>query len=119
MNNHLDPSALLSSLPALLPKESSLKSPHDALASLLHSIFIAHSFTLIGIDDSAAVSSFDRNTLPGEWNARGPNHYSLRYSHSQSSLQYLVTVTKISDRTLFNAMAVGASLAPSFLILNA
>jgi proteasome inhibitor subunit 1 (PI31) len=111
--DNLDPSALLSSLPALLPNEAALKSSQDALASLVHTIFVGHSFTLIGIDDSAQVSSFDQSRLPGEWNAKGPNHYSLRYSHSRSSLQYLVTITKISDRTLFNAMAIGASLAPS------
>lgn len=110
MSNPLDPSVLLFSLQSLLPDGGDLKSPQDALAAMLHAVFAAHSFALIGLDDSSTVSSFEGNKLTNQWNERGPNHYSLRYRHNQSSLQYLVTITKLSDRTLFHAMAVGASL---------
>jgi proteasome inhibitor subunit 1 (PI31) len=44
--------------------------------------------------------------LPVEWNKNGPAHYSFKYRHDQSSLEFLITVSKLGMRTLINAIAL-------------
>lgn len=68
-------------------------------------------FRLVAIDDSSPTRSVENNVLPDGWNAHGPGNYTLRYRHEQSSLEYLVKVSKLGGRTLINAIAIEASLA--------
>ena len=101
MANVLDPSAILGLLPSLLPQaEKSLASPQDAIAALVHSAFTALAFRLVTIDQS------ESNVLPIEWNKNGPTHYSFKYKHDQSSLEFLVNVSQLGTRTLVNAIAL-------------
>ena len=104
----LDPSALLATLPTLLPGETkTLDSPQDAIVALLHTALIAVSFRLIGLDESApsSVSVFD-NVLPSVWNQHGPGYYTLIYKHDQSSLNFLIKFTKLGKRTVINAIPI-------------
>lgn len=110
MTNILDPSALLSALPNYLPLSKSLTHPQDALAALSHSILSVLAFRLVGVDDSSSRDSFTDNVLPDEWNAHGPGNYTFRYRHDQSSLEFLVKLSKLGSRTLVNAIAIEASL---------
>jgi proteasome inhibitor subunit 1 (PI31) len=105
-SNLLDPSAILSLLPGLLPSDKKLGSPQDGIMALLHAAMSALAFRLIGADDSASVNSFQDNVLPDEWNKDGPGHYVLRYRHDQSSLDFVVKLTKLGGRSLINAIAV-------------
>lgn len=103
----LDPSALISLLPTLLPESSKrLASPHDGITSLIHAAMTVLAFRLIAVDDSAAAASYTSNVLPAEWNKNGPSHYTLRYRHDQSSLEFLLKIAKLGPRTLINAIAV-------------
>ncbi|KAG6903375.1 hypothetical protein C0995_013128 [Termitomyces sp. Mi166 len=103
----LDPAALISLLPTLLPGSfKTLSSPQDAIASLLHSIFSAVAFRLIGIDESSSSASIENNVLPEGWNKDGPGHYTFRYRHDQSSLEFVLKVSKLGGRTLINAIAI-------------
>ena len=103
----LDPSALISLLPTLLPpSHKSLSSPQDAISALLHSIFAAVDFRLIAVDEVSPPSSTLANVLPAEWNKNGPGHYTFRYKHDQSSLEFVLTVSKLGGRTVMNAIAV-------------
>ncbi|EJD01182.1 uncharacterized protein FOMMEDRAFT_125897 [Fomitiporia mediterranea MF3/22] len=104
MSNILDPSVILSSLPKYLPQSKTLTRPHDGVAALSHSILSALGFRLVGVDDSSS-STFAENVLPDEWNAHGPGSYTLRYRHDQSSLEFIVKITKLGTRTLINAIA--------------
>lgn len=107
VNDILDPSALISLLPTLLPPASkSLVSPQDAITALLHSIFTAVAFRLIAVDESSHANTALGNVLPNEWNKDGPTHYTLRYRHDQSSLEFILKVSKLGGRTLVNAIAV-------------
>ncbi|EPQ59327.1 hypothetical protein GLOTRDRAFT_70655 [Gloeophyllum trabeum ATCC 11539] len=110
----LDPSALLSKLPNLLPPaEKKLKSPHDGIVALLHTAMVAVGFRLVAVDEDAPARSILDNVLPDEWNKHGPGNYAFRYKHEQSSLEYLVKIVKLGPRTLINAIAIESDKAAS------
>ena len=97
---------MLSLLPSLLPEsEKKLKSPQDGLAALSHTILSALAFRLTGIDDTSTTSNSTNNVLPDGWNNRGPGSYTFRYKHDQSSLDFLIKVSSLGTRLLFNAIA--------------
>jgi proteasome inhibitor subunit 1 (PI31) len=105
--NILDPSAVLSRLPNLLPGGArSLASPQDAVVALFHAALANLGFRLVGTDESSSVQTYENNVLPDGWNAHGPGHYSLRYKHEQSSLEFLIKVSKLGTRTMVNAIAL-------------
>jgi proteasome inhibitor subunit 1 (PI31) len=103
----LDPSALLSLLPSILPPSAkSLSSSQDAIAALLHSIMSTLAFRLIAIDESSLSNLPSTTILPAEWNKNGPGYYTFKYRHDQSSLEFVLNVSKLGGRTLINAIAV-------------
>lgn len=102
-----DPSALLAKLPTLLPPDAKLlASPQDAIVALLHTVMATVAFRLIAVDDASPSTSDLANILPREWHKSGPSSYTLRYKHDQSSLEFLIKVTKLGPRTLINAIAL-------------
>lgn len=103
----LDPAALTTQLVTLLPESNKrIASPHDGLAALVHTIFTTLGFRLIAIDDTSSARTFQDNVMPEDWNTKGQTDYVLRYKHEQSSLEYLVKVVKLGQRTLINAIAL-------------
>ena len=103
----LDPSAVLSAEAKLLPpNDKRLASPQDALAALLHTLFTVLSFRLIAVDESSSTQSYPGNVLPDRWNKDGPGSYTFRYRHDQSSLEFLLKVSKLGSRTLVHAIAL-------------
>ncbi|KAJ6539222.1 PI31 proteasome regulator N-terminal-domain-containing protein [Mycena capillaripes] len=113
MANILDPAALISLLPTLLPaSKKTLSSSQDGIAALLHAAMTCLAFRLIGIDDSSPAAS-SLTVLPDEWNKNGPSHYTFRYRHDQSSLEFVVKVSKLGGRTLINAIALESDKASS------
>ncbi|KAI0082562.1 hypothetical protein K474DRAFT_1611711 [Panus rudis PR-1116 ss-1] len=110
----LDPSALISSLPQLLPaSKKKLETPQDGLAALVHTALSKLGFRLIAVDDAGPARSFDNNVLPQEWNSLGPGSYTFRYRHEQSSLEFIVKVSKLGSRTLVHAIATESERAAS------
>ncbi|KAG6336353.1 hypothetical protein ID866_2748 [Astraeus odoratus] len=107
MANILDPAVLVSQLPDLLPPSNKkLASPHDAIAVLVHTAFTALDFRLVATDDVSAVRPHPNNVLPDDWNTKGLVDRTFRYKHEQSSLEFLVKIIKLGQRTLINAIAV-------------
>ncbi|KAF8665669.1 hypothetical protein AX16_000122 [Volvariella volvacea WC 439] len=101
----LDPAALIASLPTLLPEDSKkLQSPQDGLAALLHTAMSALAFRLVAVDERPS-QSLVGNKLPSEWNRGGPESYSFKYRHEQSSLEFVLKVIRLGNRTLVNAIA--------------
>jgi proteasome inhibitor subunit 1 (PI31) len=109
-HNVLDSAALLATLPQLLPTPRRLASPHDAIAALLHTVMSALAFRLIAVADDGPALDTQSNTLPQAWNEHGPAHYTFRYRHEQSSLEFVVKITKLGPRTLINAIATHVRL---------
>jgi hypothetical protein len=102
----LDPAALVAQLPALLPQsDRTLKSPHDAITALVHAAMSALAFRLTAVDESSS-SIYENNVLPVAWNTSGPGNYILKYRHEQSSLEFVVKLSKLGSRTLINAIAL-------------
>lgn len=101
----LDPSALLSRLSQYLPAAKTLRSPQDALVALIHSAMTALAFRLVGITEGTTNNDYPGNVLPEEWNAHGPGHYTAVYKHDQSSLTFVINVSKLGGRTIINAIA--------------
>ena len=105
-SNILDPSVLIATLPKLLPiSKKQLESPQDALAALVHTILSVLAFRLVAVDDNAPAHDVPDGVLLEEWTSHAPSHYTLRYKHEQSSLQFIVKVSKLGSRTLVNAIA--------------
>jgi len=103
----LDPSALIAPLLNLLPSSKKrLESQQDAVVALIHSAFTALSFRLIAVDEASPANITLGGVLPEAWNTNGPGNYTLRYHHEQSSLEYIIKVVKLGNRTLINAIAV-------------
>lgn len=105
VDSALDPSALISRLPSYLPQSKTLKYAQDGLAALVHAAMSALDFRLVGIDESSPNHDLPGNVLPDEWNAHGPGHYTLLYKHDQSSLKFVLHVSKLGSRTMINAIA--------------
>lgn len=140
--NPLDPSAVLETLPTLLPRDSAsspatLRTPQDGLAALFHTALARLDFRLIGLteddrlsdyaqpsqpsasasgsaeasaststDSAPPVPASQANILPPAWNRNGPESYTLRYRHDQSSLTFLIKLLRMSTRVLVHASAV-------------
>ena len=108
----LDPSAILDLLPSLLPQTKLLASPEDAIAALIHSALTTLAFRPVAIDHQA-----ESNMLPVEWNKNGPSHYSFKYRHEQSSLEFIINVSKLGTRTLINAIALEVCCLEVFTVV--
>jgi hypothetical protein len=106
-NDILDPSAVLSLFPTLLPANSkSLTSPQDGIAALVHAALAILAFRLIGIEETSTSPALSANVLPEGWNKSGPGHYTFKYRHDQSSLEFLIKLSKLGTRTVINAIAL-------------
>ncbi|KAF8211269.1 PI31 proteasome regulator N-terminal-domain-containing protein [Mycena galopus ATCC 62051] len=113
MSDALDPAALISLLPTLLPEsKKTLSSSQDGIAALVHAALTALAFRLVGVDESSAAAP-SLTVLPDGWNSNGPSHYTFRYKHDQSSLEFIVKVSKLGGRTLINALALESDKASS------
>ncbi|KAH7916331.1 PI31 proteasome regulator N-terminal-domain-containing protein [Hygrophoropsis aurantiaca] len=106
-NNVLDPSALTGLLGNLLPPSNKvLNSPLDGLAALVHAALTALAFRLVAIDDSSPGKLYPDNVLPDDWNTHTAGIRTFRYKHDQSSLEFVVNVTKLGQRTQIHAIAL-------------
>lgn len=125
----LDTSALLETLPNLLPQTQSegesstsarLRQPQDGLSALLHTTLTRLDFRLIGLgedhrldqqddDDQNQSANKTKNQLPEDWNSKGPDTYSFRYRHDQSSLEFIIKTVKLAGRVVVHGIAVEVS----------
>ncbi|GJJ69132.1 proteasome inhibitor subunit 1 (PI31) [Entomortierella parvispora] len=93
-----------------------LSSPYEGLASLSHAIMTAVGFRLVGLgeddsleNDRLAIDDLSRaNVLPSRWNASSES-YSFRYTHSQSSLTYLIKCMRIAGKFVIHGTAIETS----------
>ncbi|KAL9075729.1 MAG: hypothetical protein Q9161_001481 [Pseudevernia consocians] len=103
-----------------LPKESSphLKNPYDAIALLSHGCMRAVGFRLIGLGEDhkieATPETSDAPPLPQQWNSSTSDDYAFRYAHGQSSLQYLLKVSRLGSKAVVNCLAIGDDKVRTF-----
>ena len=95
-----------------LPKDADpqLKNAHEAIAIGAHASMMAVGFRMVGLgEDHKLETPSDRDEpqeLPSEWNAN-PGSYSFRYKHSQSSMEYLLKVSRMGSKTVIMGMGLG------------
>ncbi|KAJ1309054.1 hypothetical protein OPQ81_004733 [Rhizoctonia solani] len=121
MANLLDASALLAKVPNILPQSSkTLSSPQDALAVLLHSAMTALGFRLVAIDEDAPASEPEAGATPGllpeGWNRKGPDVYTFKYKHEQSSFTFLLKLVRMSGKMIVHGIAVEDDKTKTFEI---
>ena len=96
-----------------LPKDASphLRNPHDAIALLTHACMLAVGFRLVGLGENHKIQvdsdSSDLKALPKEWNASSTFDYAFHYAHSQSSLEYLIKISRLGSKAVINGLGVG------------
>ena len=96
-----------------LPREPApqLRSPYDAVALLAHACMLAVGFRLVGLGEEGKIPSQsetdDSRPLPPGWNASSESNYAFRYAHSQSSLEYLVKVSRLGSKAVVQGLGIG------------
>ena len=125
-----------------LPKEpqSQLNNPYDAIALLSHACMLAVGFRLIGLSEDQKLGTLPLPTLPkpllnklhpdlpspdssdtppplpAEWNAHPT--YTFHYAHTQSSLTYLLTLTRLGPKAILNGLALPTEKVHSLDLLT-
>ncbi|KAL4898090.1 PI31 proteasome regulator N-terminal-domain-containing protein [Aspergillus ambiguus] len=92
--------------------ETNLQSPYEAVALIGHACMVAMGFRLVGLGEEHTIPSSESVTLPSEWNSNGT--YSFRYAHSQSSMQYLLKISRLGNNAVVFALALGDDRTTSF-----
>lgn len=113
-----------------LPKGPSLelRNSYDAVALLAHACMLAAGFRIIGLGEDhkigmplcsmphaanadilveATSDAEDTQSLPREWNASTSGDYAFRYAHTQSSLQYLIKISRLGSKSVVNGLGIG------------
>ncbi|KAL8734259.1 MAG: hypothetical protein Q9181_003271 [Wetmoreana brouardii] len=96
-----------------LPKEASpqLRDPYDAVALISHACMLAAEFRLQGLgEDHRIETSSEPDSsppLPLEWNASTTSNYAFRYAHTQSSLQYILKISRLGSKAVINGLGIG------------
>lgn len=102
-----------------LPKDASpqLNNAFDAIALAGHSTMLAVGFRLVGLGEDhrieAASDPTNPQPLPKEWNANSGS-YAFRYAHTQSSMQYLLKISRMANKAIVMGMGMGDDKTCSF-----
>ncbi|MCJ1474734.1 hypothetical protein MMC13_003394 [Lambiella insularis] len=98
---------------ASLPQapESQIRNTYDGIALLTHACMLAVGFRLIGLGEDhkieAKSDAEQTHPLPSEWNATESSNYAFRYAHTQSSLEYLIKISRLGSKVVINGLGVG------------
>lgn len=132
----LSPDSILDYMSKSLSAQSNeaplLKDPYSAIALFSHACMLAVGFRLIGLGEDHKIGQFigstsnkfpnigieaqsdpkDVQPLPNEWNAS--SSYAFRYAHSQSSLEFLIKVTRLGGKAIIFGVGLGDDRTASF-----
>jgi hypothetical protein len=119
----LRPDSILDYVSKSLPPSSDdsaqiLKDPYSAIAIFCHACMLAVGFRLIGLGEDHKIEAQsdpeDASPLPKEWNASST--HAFRYTHPQSSMEFLLKVTRLGGKALVHGIALGDDKTASFEI---
>ncbi|KAK2782712.1 hypothetical protein FQN53_009636 [Emmonsiellopsis sp. PD_33] len=110
----LSPSNILDRAAASLgDADEPLKNQWEAVALISHACMIAVDFRLIGLEEDHSIESQEPSSpLPKEWNASST--YAFKYAHPQSSMQYLVKISRLGGNAVIFALALGHDKTTTF-----
>lgn len=102
-------SYIAQSLPQSQADQQPLKNAYSAIALLCHACMLAVGFRLVGLgeDDKIEAHSEPNNTqpLPAEWDKH--SSYAFRYTHPQSSMEFLLKVTRLGGKAIIFGVGLG------------
>ncbi|KAK4221810.1 PI31 proteasome regulator N-terminal-domain-containing protein [Podospora fimiseda] len=113
--NPLDPAAVLDAMANALPTHqkddttSDLSSSLDAIALATHATLTNLGFRLLGFKESQTIESECARLaprLPSQWNTSASSH-SFVYAHTQSSMQFVITVDRLGTKTEVRGLGKG------------
>ncbi|GAN06194.1 conserved hypothetical protein [Mucor ambiguus] len=103
--NVLDPSVIIH---ATSQHITTLANPYDAIAAACHSIMLSVGFRFAGLgDDARQEGDGTTKKLPEGWSQYGPQCYSFRYSHPQSSLTFVIKIVRLGDKCVILGLGIG------------
>jgi len=99
-------------------EQPQLRNPHDAIAIFTHACMLSVGFKLVGLsEDDCLASPSDQSApqpLPSNWNSGSGGSYGFRYSHPQSSMQFLVKVNRLGGKSVIMGLGLGDDKTTSF-----
>jgi proteasome inhibitor subunit 1 (PI31) len=105
-----------------------LSSPLQAIAAFAHACMLSIGFRFIGFgeDHHAGTShgcinedvEFDESNVQKLWTSESDSHTEFRYAHPQSSMQYVIKVSRMGIKTLVLGMAIGVDRTVSLDIVT-
>jgi hypothetical protein len=119
----LGPNELLSILAA---SADTLSSPLEAVAAFSHACMLATGFRFLGFGEDhksgphphthadASELDFDESNIQKLWISESPSHHEFRYAHPQSSLEFIIKVSRLGTKTVIMGLAVGDDKTASF-----
>ena len=96
---------------ASLPTESpTIKTAYEAIALSAHAALISVGFRLVGLGEDHKIEAQSDNEdvqpLPAEWNAQNGS-YAFRYKHRQSSMEFLLKISRMGNKAVIMGMGLG------------
>ena len=95
-----------------------LRDAYSAIAIFCHGCMLAVGFKLVGLGEDHKIEAHsepqDVNPLPSEWTAS--SSYAFRYTHPQSSMEFLVKVTRLGGKAIIHGVGLGDDKTASFEI---
>jgi len=115
--NPLSASSLSLYMARSLPKDGRLTTAYEVVALAAHATFLALGFRLVGLGENDKLETQSDSgipsPLPAGWNS-AKHSYAFRYKHDQSSMDFLLSVTKMGNMAVVTAMGMGDDQPRSF-----
>ena len=97
------------SIPSSDQQKQALQNPYAAIAIFAHACMLAVGFKLVGLGEDHKIEAHsetaDVQPLPSEWD----NHssYAFRYTHAQSSMEYLIKINRLGSKAIIMGVGLG------------
>lgn len=69
--------------------------------------FYKHKISPFDTSPEATSEAEHTRPLPPEWNATTTSNYAFRYAHTQSSLEYLIKISRLGKKAVINGIGLG------------
>lgn len=122
MGEPLNPAALCSIVRKSIDNAVGLRNSYDGIASLVHACMLSTGFKFIGLGEDQRIekpfTNEDVSPLPSAWNESSASMYAFRYTHSQSSMEFVVRISRLGKKTMIFGIALGDDKTCSFDVLT-
>ncbi|KAI9891076.1 MAG: hypothetical protein M1814_003275 [Vezdaea aestivalis] len=115
-SNPLSAKSLQQAMSTVLPEaQTSLKNVFEAIALTAHAIMTSLDYKLVGLDEDDTLPSRDSLELPDTWCSG--SSYAFQYSHPQSSLKFIMRISRLGTKALLHGIAPGDDKTASFEVV--